>query len=155
MSRRGVSRIGLRGKNVFGLAIMLGASALSYVLYGTYVGNPEATTLGKLANIAIIVAFFVCGASLLKRTDSKPSLSQHRSFKNRLRIHRDAVIPEIVSEAKKLGNGESLKIKFEGGISCETEACLRETLGSGFEVSYGNPCRKGSFSETDVALRRI
>ena len=59
-----------------GIALILGALALSFVIYGTYWFSLEATTFGKVANIAIVIVFLVVGVLYLVKKDSKASFGR-------------------------------------------------------------------------------
>jgi len=59
-------------QRIVGLALILCAVALSFVLYGTYWFSLEATTVGKVANIAILVMFLIVGVFYLVK-DSRAS----------------------------------------------------------------------------------
>ncbi len=52
-----------------GMALILGAAALSYIFYDSYWFSPEATIFGKVVNIAIVVIVLVCGVFFLVKKE--------------------------------------------------------------------------------------
>jgi len=59
-------------QRIVGLGLILCAVALSFVIYGTYWFSLEATTVGRVANIAIVVMFLIVGVFYLVK-DSRAS----------------------------------------------------------------------------------
>ena len=65
--------MGMIKQRIAGLTLILGAVALFYVIYSAYWFSLEATAVGKVANIAVVVMFLVVGVFYLVKKGSKAS----------------------------------------------------------------------------------
>jgi len=63
--------MGMIEQRIFGLALIIGAIGIFFVLYSSYWFSYGATTVGRVANIAIVVLFFAVGMFYLVRKDFK------------------------------------------------------------------------------------